>query len=78
MLIRLVGVRLSDLVHGNHQINLFEDTEEDINLYEAMDFIKHKHGVEKLVRATTLEVNRRVRMEMNAFKGKVSKDLINV
>ncbi len=77
MLIRLVGVRLSNLVHGNHQISLFDDTEEDINLYEAMDFIKHKHGVEKLVRATTLDVSNRVRMEMNMFKGKVSKNLIN-
>ncbi|HEV8513230.1 MAG TPA: DNA polymerase IV [Cyclobacteriaceae bacterium] len=77
MLIRLVGVRLSNLVHGNHQISLFDDTEEDINLYEAMDFIKHKHGVEKLVRATTMGVSSRVRMEMNAFSGKIRKDLIS-
>jgi DNA polymerase-4 len=77
MLIRLVGVRLSNLVHGNHQISLFDDTEEDINLYEAMDFIKHKHGVEKLVRATTIGVSSRVRMEMNAFSGKIRKDLVS-
>ncbi len=77
MLIRLVGVRLSNLVHGNQQINLFDDTEEDINLYEAMDFIKHKHGVEKLVRATTMGVSSRVRMEMNMFNGKVRKNLMN-
>lgn len=77
MLIRLVGVRLSNLVHGNQQISLFDDTEEDINLYEAMDFIKHKHGVEKLVRATTMGVSNRVRMEMNAFNGKISKDLLS-
>src|SRR5579859_32390 len=32
MLIRLVGVRLSNLVAGNQQISLFDDTEEDINL----------------------------------------------
>lgn len=69
MLIRLVGVRLSNLVHGNHQISLFDDTEESINLYEAMDRMRHKHGVDKLVRATTLDVNKRIRMEMNAFKG---------
>ncbi|MEZ4945137.1 MAG: DNA polymerase IV [Cyclobacteriaceae bacterium] len=69
MLIRLVGVRLSSLVHGSHQISLFDDTEESISLYEAMDRMKHKHGVDKLVRATTLNVNKRVRMEMNAFKG---------
>lgn len=70
MLIRLVGVRLSGLVHGNHQISLFDDTAETINLYEAIDHIKHRHGVEKLIRATTLDVSRRVRMEMNMFKGK--------
>ena len=69
MLIRLVGVRLSGLVHGNHQISLFDDTAETINLYEAIDHIKHKHGVEKLIRATTLGVGRRVRMQMNMFKG---------
>jgi DNA polymerase-4 len=77
MLIRLVGVRLSNLVHGNQQISLFDDTEEDINLYEAMDFIKQKHGVEKLVRATTIDVSKRVKMEMNMFNGKVRKNLIN-
>ncbi|MBT1703247.1 DNA polymerase IV [Chryseosolibacter indicus] len=71
MLIRLVGVRLSGLVYGNYQISLFDDTEEDINLYEAIDFIKHKHGVEKLVRANTIDVNKRVRMEMNLFKGNI-------
>jgi DNA polymerase IV len=71
MLLRLVGVRLSNLVHGNYQITLFDDTEEDINLYQAIDFIKHKHGVEKLMRANTVEVNNRVRMELNMFKGTI-------
>jgi DNA polymerase-4 len=70
MLIRLVGVRLSNLVHGNYQISLFDDTEDDISLYQAIDFIKHKHGVEKLMRANTIEVNNRVRTEMNMFNGK--------
>jgi DNA polymerase IV len=69
MLIRLVGVRLSGLVHGNHQISLFDDTAESINLYQAIDHIKHKHGVEKIIRATTIDVNKRVRMELNMFKG---------
>lgn len=77
MLIRLVGVRLSGLVHGNQQINLFDDTEESINLYEAVDYIKHRHGSEKLMRAITLDVNKRVKMEMNMFKGRVVKNLTN-
>ncbi len=69
MLLRLVGVRLSGLVGGNYQISLFDDTEESINLYEAIDRIKHKHGSEKLMRAVTLDVSKRVKMEMNMFKG---------
>lgn len=69
MLIRLVGVRLSGLVHGSHQISLFDDTAEAINLYQAIDHIKHRHGAEKLMRATTLGVGSRVRMHMNMFKG---------
>lgn len=73
MRIRLVGVRLSGLVYGSHQISLFDDTAESIRLYEAMDKIKHRYGTDKLVRATTLGTARRVRMEMNLFKGKVKK-----
>lgn len=71
--IRLVGVRLSNLLHGNRQITLFDDTEANINLYEAMDYIKHKHGLDKLIRATTLDVNKRVRREVNLFNGKVTR-----
>jgi DNA polymerase IV len=73
MLIRLVGVRLSGLVHGSHQINMFDETEESVNLHEAIDHIKQVYGVEKLVRATTLDVGSRVRMEMNMFKGTIRK-----
>lgn len=71
MLLRLVGVRLSNLVHGSHQISLFDDTAETINLYQAIDHIKHKHGAEKIIRANTIEVNKRVRMQMNMFKGTI-------
>lgn len=69
MLIRLVGVRLSGLVQGSQQIDLFNDTEENINLYERMDFIKHRFGSDKLMRAATIDVSERVKMTMNAFKG---------
>jgi DNA polymerase-4 len=69
MLLRLVGVRLSGLVHGSHQVSLFDDTEESINLYQAIDHVKHKYGVEKIIRANTIDVNKRVRMELNMFKG---------
>jgi DNA polymerase-4 len=71
MLLRLVGVRLSGLVHGNHQISLFDDTAESINLYQAIDHVKNKYGVEKIIRANTIDVNKRVRMELNMFKGNI-------
>ena len=69
MLIRLVGVRLGGFVHGSHQTSLFDETEKSIDLYDAIVQIKHRHGSEKIVRATTLGVSRRVRMNVNMFKG---------
>lgn len=71
MPIRLIGVRLSGLVHGSHQISLFDDTAEHINLYQSIDHIKNKYGVEKLIRANTIEVNKRVRMDMNMSKSHI-------
>lgn len=47
MMVRLVGVNFSDLVNGNYQINLFDDTEERLNLYQAMDHIRNKYGTDK-------------------------------
>lgn len=49
--VRLVGVRLSHLVPGNYQIHLFDDTHEVINLYQAIDHIKHRYGEHMLVKA---------------------------
>jgi len=49
MLIRLIGVRFSKLVPGSQQIDLFEDSVEMINLYQAMDRIRGKYG-RKIVR----------------------------
>jgi DNA polymerase-4 len=51
MLVRLIGVRLSDLVRGNYQISLFDDPKRTINLYQAMDKIRAKHGEHILGRA---------------------------
>jgi DNA polymerase-4 len=45
MRIRLIGVKLSGLVNGAHQINLFEETQEGIALLQAMDVIKNRYGV---------------------------------
>ena len=44
MRIRLVGVRLSELVNGAPQLELFDDNIELTNLYAAMDRIKRRFG----------------------------------
>lgn len=44
MLLRLIGVSLSGLVSGAHQINMFSDTEQRIALYDSMDWIRRKYG----------------------------------
>jgi len=51
LLIRLVGIRLTDLIPGNYQIRLYEDTEEMIHLYQAIDSVKKRFGEKLLMRA---------------------------
>ena len=66
MLIRLVGVRFSHLVGGGQQINLFEDSEEIIRLYQAMDKMRQRFGADKVGRAVALGIHTR---QFNPFKG---------
>lgn len=66
LLIRLIGVRFSSLVHGNYQINLFEDSMEQINLYQALDRLNGKYGDKTVCRAVGLAVGRR---RFNPFNG---------
>ncbi len=51
MLIRLIGIRFTNLIPGNYQISLFDDTQEMIKLYQAIDSVKKRFGEQKLVRA---------------------------
>jgi DNA polymerase IV len=54
MLIRLIGVRFSRLIPGNPQLNMFEDSAELINLYQALDKVRRKYGVQAVRRAVAL------------------------
>ena len=57
-LIRLIGVKFSDLVHGNYQIDLFEDTMEQISLLNQMDRIRKRFGQDAVMRASGLSSKR--------------------
>jgi len=54
VLIRLIGVKFSHIVHGNLQINLFDDTEEKINLYQALDKIRNRFGDKAIMKAVSI------------------------
>jgi len=54
VLVRLLGIRFTNLVTGTYQINLFEDTEENIKLYQAIDSVKKQYGEKFLQRATAV------------------------
>ena len=54
MLIRLIGVKFSNLITGAYQADLFEDSLQDINLSRAMDKIRMRYGHQALVRGFAL------------------------
>lgn len=66
MLVRLIGVRFSHLVRGNYQINLFEDSLEQINLYQALDGLNKKYGDKTVCRAIGMGIKTR---NFNPFNG---------
>ncbi len=55
MLIRLIGVRFSDLEYGFQQLNLFDDTPAKVNLYLAMDYIRKQYGNKAVRRAAGMK-----------------------
>jgi DNA polymerase-4 len=62
MRLRLVGLRFTGLVHGNHQMDLFEDTEELMNLYQSMDYIKNRFGAQAVGRASGFDLENKNRL----------------
>ena len=59
LLVRLVGVRFSGLVHGVDQLRLFDETEQRVHLYRAIDKLKDKYGEESIGRAVGLGLSMR-------------------
>ena len=68
LLVRLIGIRFSHLVSGNYQINLFDDTEEALNLYNALDTIRKRYGDKSVLRASGMGAKTIGRM-YNPFNG---------
>lgn len=50
-LIQMVGIRLSGLVAGRRQLNLFDHTDKEARLLVAMDRVRDRFGKDKVQRA---------------------------
>lgn len=59
VLVRMIGIRFSHLVQGSQQITLFDDTEENVSLCQAMDKIRNKFGNEAVLRAVGMDLKRK-------------------
>lgn len=75
LLVRLIGVRYSHLVGGGYQINLFDDTEERIRLYQAMDKMRDRYGDRAIVTAAGMHA--RTIGRTNPFNGEAPLLLAN-
>lgn len=53
--VRLLGVRFSNLVHGQYQIHMFDDSVEKIRLYQAIDRMKDRFGLHCIAPAATIK-----------------------
>ena len=49
-------MRFSQLIHSNTQFELFNDREEENNLYKAIDTVKNKYGTGKLILARGIDL----------------------
>lgn len=56
VMVRLIGVRLSDLAGGGHQIDLFQDNDKVLNLYQAMDRMKDRYGQNAVRRSMSMQI----------------------
>ncbi|AOM76225.1 DNA polymerase IV [Pedobacter steynii] len=57
MLLRLVGVRFSNLVAGHEQIDLYSESQEQYSLYQALDKIRNRFGDQAIKLASTMNLD---------------------
>lgn len=75
LLVRLIGVRFSHLVQGTYQLNLFENCEKQLQLYNAMDQLRQRFGKFAVQRALgfnikSLDQSGNSHPDFNIYNGK--------
>ena len=56
-LIRLIGVKIGQLIEGQEQLDIFDDIPERIDLYKAMDTIRLRFGKNSVSRAVSIKTS---------------------
>lgn len=54
MLLRLIGVKLTNLITGHYQIDIFKDSVKQIALYQSLDHIKKRYGIKSVRKAIAM------------------------
>jgi DNA polymerase IV len=73
MLIRLIGVRFTHLIPGNYQISLFDDTQQMIKLYQAIDSVKNHFGESYVMKAAGMGSKNKAAAGATALKSAFSR-----
>lgn len=68
MRLRLIGIRFTNLVRGTYQIDLFEDTAENVSLYQAIDKMKNRFGFDSVMRCAGAEMKPKPDKKLNLNK----------
>lgn len=55
LLVRLIGVKVSGLIQGTQQLDLFEDTSEMVRLYQSLDYVRHRFSVKSIQLASGIK-----------------------
>lgn len=58
ILIRLIGLKYSALVSGNHQLSLFDESIDYASLYRSLDYIRNRYGDRAVMRAIGMDASR--------------------
>lgn len=56
--VRLIGVKLSHLIKGEYQMDLFAEKNENLKLYQALDEIRNRFGEKSVLRASGMQKQR--------------------
>jgi DNA polymerase-4 len=68
VLIRLIGVKFSQLITASYQIDLFSDTSTHIALYQSIDKLRNRFGHSAVIKAGALPLPRPVHQQIGGGK----------